>query len=173
MVLLLKKTAQVGESASVSQPLLSIVPLDNLWIIANLKESHLSKIRLGQEVAVKTDLYKHHMVFQGKVLGISPGTGSVFAILPPQNATGNWIKIVQRVPVRIGLRPSEVENYPLRVGLSTEVIIDVHDQSGPVLTQARPSYPIYQTDIYEDQLSGVDPIVEQIIGENLNLCDGE
>ncbi len=168
-----KKSMQVGETASPTLALLSIVPLDNLWVTANLKESQLSKIRIGQPVVVKTDIYKRYKIFQGIILGIAPGTGSVFSILPPQNATGNWIKIVQRVPVRIGLRPHEIEQFPLRVGLSTEVVIDVHNQEGSVLTKGGPTCPIYQTDIYEDQLNGVAPLIEQIIETNLNLCDGE
>lgn len=168
-----KKAAQVGESASTAHPIMSIVPLEDLWVTANLKESQLSQIKIGQDVLVKTDLYKHHMIFQGKVLGISAGTGSVFSILPPQNATGNWIKIVQRVPVRIGLRPSEIANYPLRVGLSTEVVIDIHDQSGSVLTKMRATQPIHQTDIYVNQLCGVSSVIDQIILENINLSDGK
>ncbi|MCH9633153.1 MAG: Multidrug export protein EmrA [Chlamydiae bacterium] len=168
-----KKVAQVGESASTSHPVMSIVPLDNLWVTANLKESQLSRVRIGQEVSIKTDLYKHQMLFRGKILGIYPGTGSVFSILPPQNATGNWIKIVQRVPVRIGLRASEIESYPLRVGLSTKVVIDIQDQSGSVLTQMRSTRPIHQTDIYENQLCGVGNVIDQIILENINLSDGK
>ena len=168
-----KKVAQVGESASTAHPIMSIVPLEDLWVTANLKESQLAQIKIGQDVSVKTDLYRHHMIFQGKVLGISPGTGSVFSILPPQNATGNWIKIVQRVPVRIGLRPSEIANYPLRVGLSTEVVIDIREQSGSVLTKMRPTRPIHQTDIYANQLCGVSSVIDQIILENINLSDGK
>lgn len=164
-----KKNVQVGESAAPSKSLMAIVPLDNVWVTANLKEIQLSKIRIGQEVEIITDMYKKNMPFRGKVLGISPGTGSVFSILPPQNATGNWIKIVQRVPVRIGLTSREVMQNPLRLGLSATVTIDVHDQNGEVLTELRAAAPIYQTDIYENQLKDVDSIVSQIVQANLNL----
>lgn len=167
-----KKGAQVGEVALTSQSLLAVVPLDDLWVTANLKENKLSKIRIGQEVKIKTDLYKNQVTFSGKVIGISPGTGSIFSILPPQNATGNWIKIVQRVPVRISLNPSELKNTPLRAGLSTTVSIDVRDEKGAVLTEVRPSQPLYKTEIYDDQLNGVSCFINQIIEQNLGPCNG-
>lgn len=167
-----QKKVQVGETAGASQSLLSIVPLDNLWVTANFKEMQLSKIRIGQTVKVKTDLYKNQYVFDGIVLGIAPGTGSVFSIIPPQNATGNWIKIVQRVPVRIGLKRKAVQRYPLRVGLSTTVTIDVTHQHGKILSKMQPQIGLYQTEIYNDQLSGVEPIIQTIIQENLNVCSG-
>lgn len=166
-----KKEAQVGENASPGQPLLAIVPLDNLWITANLKEHQLYNIRIGQSVKVKTDLYKKSVIFEGQVLGIAPGTGSVFSILPPQNATGNWIKIVQRVPVRIGLKPKQIQQYPLRLGLSAEVAVSVYNQEGEVLTKLKPSKPVYQTDIYNHHFSGIDSIIESIIQKNLNLAN--
>lgn len=167
-----QKSAQIGETASTSHAALSVVPLDDLWIVANFKESQLTKLRIGQAVKVKTDTYKNDFIFDGILLGISPGTGSVFSILPPQNATGNWIKIVQRVPVRIGLRRSEIKSHPLRLGLSTEISVDVRHQEGSVLSQTRPTQVVSQTDIYEDQMQGVYPIINLIIEQNINMCDG-
>ncbi len=166
-----KKNAQVGETAGPTQTLLAIVPLDNLWITANLKERQLYNVRIGQSVRVKTDLYKQSVIFEGKVLGIAAGTGSVFSVLPPQNATGNWIKIVQRVPVRIGLKPKQIGQYPLRLGLSAEVTVNVYHSEGDVLTKLKPSQPISQTEIYNDPFVGVDKIIATIIGENLNLAN--
>ncbi len=164
-----KKSLQLGENADLSQTIMAIVPLNQLWITANFKENQLSKIRIGQSVQIKSDLYKNQVIFTGKVLGISPGTGSVFSILPPQNATGNWIKIVQRVPVRIQLTTQEIKKNPLRLGLSTEVVVDVHNQNGGVLTPAKPLKVLYQTNVYDNQLKGIDPIIDQIVQENLCL----
>ncbi len=167
-----KKSAQVGETVDAGQPLLAIVPLNGLWVNANFKESKLASIRVGQRVEVKTDMYKGHAVFDGYVMGISPGTGSVFSLLPPQNATGNWIKIIQRVPVRIRLDPKELTQYPLRLGLSAKVSVDIRDLSGEILSKHEPAKPLYQTDIYDDQLKGVQEIIEQIIRQNLIGRDG-
>lgn len=164
-----KKSLQLGENADLSQTIMAIVPLNQLWITANFKENQLSKIRIGQSVQIKSDLYKNQVIFNGKILGISPGTGSVFSILPPQNATGNWIKIVQRVPVRIQLATQEIKKNPLRIGLSTEVVVDVHNQNGSVLTPAKSPKILYQTNVYDNQLKGIDPIIEKIIQENLCL----
>lgn len=167
-----KKGAQVGETVHSSKPLLAIVPLDELWVTANLKEVQLSKIRLGQEVQIKTDLYKNKAIFDGTVVGISPGTGSVFSILPPQNATGNWIKIVQRVPVRILINPKQLKESPLRAGLSAKVSVNIKNQAGDSVNKVTTPRPFYVTDIYDDQLKGVESIINQIIEENLSPCNG-
>jgi membrane fusion protein (multidrug efflux system) len=114
---------------------MGIVPLEDVWVDANFKEVQLERMRIGQPVELEADLYGSRVKFDGHILGISPGTGAAFALLPPQNASGNWIKIVQRVPVRIALDPDQVRAHPLRVGLSMHAVVDLHDQSGPVLTE--------------------------------------
>ena len=128
-----RKGAQVGQRVASGTPLLAIVPLADVWVDANFKEVQLQRMRIGQPVTLHADLYGDDVTFHGKVKGFSPGTGAAFALLPPQNASGNWIKIVQRVPVRIALDPQEIHAHPLRVGLSMAVDVDTHDTSGPVL----------------------------------------
>lgn len=125
-----KRNAQVGQRITAGTPLMAIVPLDQLWVDANLKEAQLRRVRIGQPVTLVADLYGSKVKYEGKVAGLGAGTGSAFALLPAQNATGNWIKVVQRVPVRIALDPKQLQEHPLRIGLSMTVEINVHDQSG-------------------------------------------
>ena len=125
-----KRSVQLGSHVTPGTPLMSIVPLDQLWVDANFKESELRNIRIGQAATIETDLYGSKVVYHGKVLGMSAGTGSAFSLLPAQNATGNWIKVVQRVPVRITLDPKELAAHPLRIGLSTTVTVDTSHAEG-------------------------------------------
>jgi membrane fusion protein (multidrug efflux system) len=125
-----KRNVQVGQRINPGAPLMAIVPLDQMWVDANFKESQLGKIRVGQTATLVADLYGSKVQYKGKVVGMAAGTGSAFALLPAQNATGNWIKVVQRVPVRIALDQKQLSEHPLRVGLSMQVEIDLHDQSG-------------------------------------------
>lgn len=125
-----KRNVQVGQRINPGAPLMAIVPLDQLWVDANFKESQLGKMRIGQPVTLVSDLYGSKVKFNGRVVGMAAGTGSAFALLPAQNATGNWIKVVQRVPVRIALDPKQLAEHPLRIGLSMQVDVDLHDQSG-------------------------------------------
>jgi membrane fusion protein (multidrug efflux system) len=120
-----KRSVQVGGRITPGAPLLTIVPLDQLWVEANFKESELRAIRVGQPATVEADMYGNKVVFHGRVLGLSAGTGSAFSLLPAQNASGNWIKVVQRVPVRIALDPKELAAHPLRVGLSATASVDI------------------------------------------------
>jgi membrane fusion protein (multidrug efflux system) len=128
-----KKGVQVGQRVAPGTPLMAVVPLRDVWVDANFKEVQLQHMRIGQPVTLEADLYGRDVTYHGRVQGISPGTGAAFALLPAQNASGNWIKIVQRVPVRIALDPAELQEHPLRIGLSMHVEVDLHDQSGPVL----------------------------------------
>ena len=128
-----KKGVQLGQRVNAGTPLLAIVELDDVWVDANFKEVQLQRMRIGQPVRLTSDLYGDDVVYQGRIKGFSPGTGAAFALLPAQNASGNWIKIVQRVPVRIVLEPEQVAAHPLRVGLSMHAEVDLRDQSGPVL----------------------------------------
>ncbi len=161
-----QRSVQVGASVQPGQPLLSIVPLHNLWVDANFKEGQLAHIRIGQPAVVHADLYGGDVTFHGHVEGMAPGTGGAFALLPPQNASGNWIKVVQRVPVRIALDDRELARHPLRIGLSTEVNVDTHHRSGPVLAQKALDKPVQQTGVYAHDLTDADTAAEAIIKAN-------
>jgi membrane fusion protein (multidrug efflux system) len=128
-----KKGVQVGQRVAPGTPLMAVVPLTDVWVDANFKEVQLQRMRLGQPVTLEADLYGSDVTYHARVQGFSPGTGAAFALLPPQNASGNWLKIVQRVPVRVALDPEEVRKHPLRIGLSMHVEVDLHDQSGSML----------------------------------------
>lgn len=162
-----KRTVQVGERVKPGDALMAIIPLDQVWVDANFKETELADVRIGQPVRLVSDFYGNDVAFHGRVLGLAPGTGSAFALLPPQNATGNWVKIVQRVPVRISLDPAELAAHPLRVGLSMTVTIDTHDRSGPVLTLLPASAPVSATSIYAQNLRVAEALVAQIVADNL------
>ncbi|MEX8505814.1 efflux RND transporter periplasmic adaptor subunit [Leptothrix ochracea] len=120
-----KRTVQLGQRIAAGAPLMAVIPLDQVWVEANFKEVQLRQMRLGQPVHLRSDLYGNPVEYHGKVVGLGAGTGAAFALLPSQNATGNWIKVVQRVPVRIALEPKELLEHPLRLGLSMEVSVDV------------------------------------------------
>lgn len=129
-----KRNVQLGQKVATGSPLMAVVPLSNVWVDANFKESQLAKIRIGQPVKITADVYGSKVTYHGKVAGLSAGTGAAFSLLPAQNATGNWIKVVQRVPVRITLDPKELAAHPLRVGLSMDVEVNTRDQNGQDLT---------------------------------------
>ncbi|MGE5469216.1 MAG: HlyD family efflux transporter periplasmic adaptor subunit [Bacteroidota bacterium] len=162
-----RRSAQVGQRVASGAPLMAIVPLDQLWVDANFKESQLENLRIGQPATLTADIYGHRQAFKGKVAGLGAGTGAAFSLLPAQNATGNWIKVVQRVPVRIQLDASELAAHPLRVGLSMEVTVDIHDQSGPAVTDAARSGPVASTRVFDDLDQAVDARVNAIVSANL------
>ena len=167
-----KRSVQVGQQVAPGTPLLAIVPLTDVWVEANFKETQLEHVHIGQPVALNADLYGGHVTYHGQVLGLEPGTGSAFALLPPQNATGNWIKIVQRLPVRIRLDARDLAAHPLRVGLSMIVDIDTHDRSGPVLAEAPPTEPTATTNAYEGALGASDRLAREIVQANLGSTSG-
>jgi membrane fusion protein, multidrug efflux system len=136
-----ERSVQIGERVTAGTPLLAVVALDGVWIDANFKEGQLKRMRVGQPVTVRTDLYGGDVNYHGRVVGIAAGSGNAFALLPPQNASGNWIKIVQRLPVRILLDSQELQAHPLRVGLSATVRVDLHDASGPLVSTAVRNVP--------------------------------
>jgi membrane fusion protein (multidrug efflux system) len=146
---------------------MAIVPLNDLWVDANFKEVQLRQMRIGQPVTLEADIYGGKIEYKGKVLGLSAGTGGAFSLLPAQNATGNWIKVVQRVPVRIALDPKQLNDHPLRIGLSMVVKVDVTDQSGQQLSSSNSSDTGYQTQAVQPQPSDADAIVQRIIAANL------
>ena len=133
-----RRNVEIGSRIAAGTPLLAVVPLDNAWVDANFKEVQLEHMRVGQPVEVHSDMYGKDVTYHGRIAGLGAGSGAAFALLPPQNASGNWIKIVQRVPVRISLEPKELAQHPLRLGLSMSVDVDMHDRSGSlVATQLR------------------------------------
>jgi membrane fusion protein (multidrug efflux system) len=162
-----ERSVQLGNSVQPGQQLMTVVPLHDLWIDANFKESQLRHIRIGQPAKVVSDLYGSDAEYHGKVVGLGAGTGSVFSLLPAQNATGNWIKVVQRVPVRIALDNRELDKHPLRIGLSTDVTVDIHDDQGSVLANTSTQRPVAQTDVYDRMASKADAQADRIIRANL------
>src|SRR6266404_4335794 len=162
-----KRSVQLGEQVAPGAPLLAIVPLADVWVDANFKETQLEYVRIGQPATLTSDLYGGAVTYHGTVIGLGPGTGSAFALLPPQNATGNWIKIVQRLPVRIRLDPQELAARPLRLGLSMQVSIDTHDRSGPVLANAPSLERPLETKAYEHALADAALLEREIVQANL------
>ena len=137
-----KRGVQAGEVVSPGTPLMTVIPLHRLWIDANFKEVQLHKMRIGQPAVIRVDMYGGDVTYHGRVTGFSAGTGSAFSLLPPQNATGNWIKIVQRVPVRIEIDPADLREHPLLVGLSAVVKVDTSDTSGRLLAASARTEPV-------------------------------
>ena len=163
-----QRSVQVGEHVDKGAPLLAIIPLDQMWITANFKEVQLSKMRIGQSAHVTSDIYGSKAIFNGTVVGIAAGTGAVFSVLPAQNATGNWIKIVQRVPVKIAISEEMLSKYPLRLGLSTEVTVDLHESNLPIIPKENPPGAIYTTDVFAEQEEGAEILIAKIIEENIS-----
>jgi membrane fusion protein, multidrug efflux system len=161
-----KRNVQLGQRVSSASALMSIIPADQLWVDANFKESQLADVRIGQPVELTADLYGSRVVYKGKVVGLSSGTGAAFALLPPQNATGNWIKIVQRVPVRVALDPAELLAHPLRIGLSMQVRVDTRDRAGLVLAPQAETKPVFATDVYSAHTKEADALIASIIQAN-------
>jgi membrane fusion protein (multidrug efflux system) len=143
---------------------MSIVPLDGVWVDANFKEVQLRRMRIGEPATMTADVYGSKVKYHGKVIGFSAGTGSAFATLPAQNATGNWIKIVQRLPVRIALDPKELEEHPLRIGLSMVVDADTRDDSGTQLAAAVNT--TYRTEVFAQYGDKADAEIAKIIEQN-------
>ncbi len=162
-----KRGVQIGQRIAAGAPVMTVVPLTQLWVDANFKESQLRDIRIGQAATLVADLYGDKVSYHGRVVGLGAGTGAAFALLPAQNATGNWIKVVQRVPVRITLDPKDLAEHPLRVGLSMDVSVDIRDQSGAVLPSAERQDPVAATSVFDEQLRSADALVARIIADNL------
>jgi membrane fusion protein, multidrug efflux system len=160
-----QRTVQVGEQVAPGTPLLAIVPLQNVWVDANFKEVQLTRMRVGQPVTLTADIYGSGVTYHGYVAGLSPGTGAAFALLPPQNASGNWIKIVQRVPVRIKIDPNDLKDHPLRVSLSVNVTVDVRDQSGPAIA-ANAEPRAFEEQAIPNDIQPVNALIAKIIADN-------
>ena len=163
-----KRTVQVGQRVQPGAALMAVVPLHQVWVDANFKETQLTHMRIGQPVELTSDVYGSSVKYSGKVESLGVGTGSAFSLLPAQNATGNWIKIVQRIPVRVVFTdPSQLDKNPLRIGMSMTTDVNLHDQSGSALAQSARTEPRFSTDVYKDQLADANAQIEQIIHENM------
>jgi membrane fusion protein (multidrug efflux system) len=163
-----RRSVELGEQVAPASDMLALVPVTSMWIDANFKENQLGSLRIGQPVEVGVDMYGSQVHYHGKVLGLTAGTGSALAVLPTQNASGNWIKIVQRLPVRIGLEPAELARHPLFLGLSANIDVSVRNLGGSSLSQA-PAWPATQrTDVYTEQDSGADRLIDDIVAVNLH-----
>ena len=162
-----KRGVQLGQRVPAGAPLMTLVALNQLWVDANFKESQLDNIRIGQPAELQADVYGTAVIYHGSVIGLGAGTGAAFALLPAQNATGNWIKIVQRVPVRIAIDEKDLAEHPLRVGLSMDVTIDTADQKGKALNDTPRIAPAAITSVFETQSKAAEQRVAQIIAANL------
>jgi membrane fusion protein (multidrug efflux system) len=158
-----RRNVQLGQRVAPGQALLNIIPLENLWVDANFKESQIGSLRIGQAATVVADVYGGKVQYHARVAGFSAGTGAAFALLPAQNASGNWIKVVQRVPVRVTLDPKDLADHPLRIGLSTRVEVDTHDQSGPLLSPDAGAADASSTSVYADDYQAAQRAADAVV----------
>lgn len=161
-----RRSVQVGTQVTKGERLMVIVPLDQIWVEANFKEVQLKDICIGQLVTLESDYYGEKVKFKGKISGIAMGTGSAFSLLPAQNATGNWIKVIQRLPVRIELDKAQIKQFPLRIGLSMHVNVDTHDTTGKLLTDIPAKTIKYQTDSLSFDESEFEQLIDDIVKTN-------
>lgn len=161
-----RRSVQPGAQITATTPLMAVVPATNLWIDANFKETQLAHMRIGQPATVISDIYGDDVKYTGKVVGLDMGTGSAFSLLPAQNATGNWIKVVQRLPVRIELDEKQLAEHPLRIGLSTLVEVNTSDRGGEMLASQVRSAPVYESNAREIGLEPVNKLINDIIQAN-------
>lgn len=164
--LVAQRVAQVGMWIEAGTPLMSIIPLDQIWVNANYKETQMRHMKIGQKVEVRADMYGHDVVYRGRIVGIPGGAGDAFSILPPQNLSGNWIKIVQRLPVRVAIEPDDLIAHPLRLGMTMRARVDVRNQSGSYYQTPENVAPIYKTDIYRDEIENSKKCVNRIFLQN-------
>ena len=165
-----RRSVQVGQRISPGMSLMSVVPLNALWVNANFKESQLGNLRMGQRVRLTSDMYGDNVLYHGTVVGLDAGTGSALSLLPAQNATGNWIKVTQRVPVRISLDPSEVKTHPLRIGLSMHASIDTSQSDLPRIGMAQSRNTQYSTTVFDHELRDANAVVRKIIADNATIA---
>ncbi len=158
-----KRGVQLGQRVAAGAPLMTVVGLHQLWVDANFKESQLADLRIGQKTELTADVYGDKTVYHGTVVGLGAGTGAAFSLLPAQNASGNWIKVVQRVPVRISLSPEDLASHPLRVGLSMDAKVDVRDRDGTALASTPRAEPVAQTAVYDAALPQTEERIARII----------
>ena len=162
-----RRSVQLGQRVQPGAALMAVVPTEQMWVEANFKETQLRHMRLGQEVELRSDLYGGDVSYKGQITSLGLGTGSAFSLLPAQNASGNWIKIVQRVPVRIAIDAKQLAEHPLRIGLSMKADVNLHDQKGTVLPVDAAKGTVYGTEVYAKQLQDADALIHTIIQGNL------
>jgi membrane fusion protein (multidrug efflux system) len=162
-----ERSVQLGQHVQAGQALMTVIPLNTVWVDANFKEVQLRHLRIGQPAEVRSDLYGGSFIYHGRVKGMSAGTGAAFALLPAQNASGNWIKVVQRVPLRVQIDDADLVKSPLRVGLSATVIVDTTDQSGPVLASESADQPVGMTHVYTEDLEKANAEADAVVRRNL------
>jgi membrane fusion protein (multidrug efflux system) len=162
-----ERSVQLGQHIQAGEALMTVIPLHSLWVDANFKEVQLRNLRIGQKAAVESDLYGGAFIFHGHVQGMSAGTGAAFSLLPAQNASGNWIKVVQRVPVRIQIDDADLVKSPLRVGLSATVTIDTTSRDGPVLAREASDQPVGDTQVYTQDLQKANAEADAVVRRNL------
>jgi membrane fusion protein, multidrug efflux system len=163
-----ERSVQLGQHIQAGQALMTVIPLNSLWVDANFKEVQLRHLRIGQPAQVRSDLYGGSYIFHGHVKGMSAGTGAAFSLLPAQNASGNWIKVVQRVPVRIQIDDSDLAKSPLRVGLSATVTVDTTTRDGPVLAMDATDTPVGDTQVYTQDLDKANAEADAVVRRNLS-----
>jgi len=162
------RTVQVGQRVQTGTPMMAVVPLHDVWVDANFKETQLTDMRIGQPVEITADVYGSSVKYKGKILELGVGTGAAFSLLPAQNATGNWIKIVQRMPVRVVFTdPEQLDRHPLRIGMSMDATVNLRDQSGAMLAQQPQVAPRYSTDVFQQELANADTNIAKIIHTNM------
>jgi membrane fusion protein (multidrug efflux system) len=166
-----RRSVQLGQRVQPGAPLMSVIPLNQLWVDANFKEAQLRKLRIAQPATLVADVYGKQVEYHGRVVGLGAGTGSAFSLLPAQNATGNWIKVVQRVPVRSALDPMQLAEHPLRVGLSMEATVDVREQGGKTLADAPRAGAGTQTAVFDSSDHEADAAVRRIIAAQLGTAN--
>ena len=166
--LVAQRKIQVGMWVNAGQPIFSVIPLDQIWVNANFKETQMKEMKIGQKVKLTSDLYGYDIIYHGVVEGLPGAAGNAFSLLPPQNLSGNWIKIVQRLPVRIGLNHQEIKDHPLRIGLSMHAFVDLHDQEGELVPTSSAGSPLYTTSIFKEEEKGVFDLIEKVIESNLD-----
>ena len=164
-----RRSVQIGQRVAPGTVLMTVAPLEDVWVDANFKENQLAHLRPGQPVTLEADAYGGAVAFHGRVAGFSAGTGSAFALLPAQNASGNWIKVVQRVPVRIALDRKELAEHPLQIGLSMKVDVDTHDRSAGRLERVARETPAYETKAFASIDAQANERIERIIAENTHV----
>lgn len=161
-----RRSVQVGSQIKNGAPLMVIVPADQLWVEANFKEVQLANVRIGQPVTLVSDFYGSDVIYKGQIVGLDMGTGSAFSLLPAQNATGNWIKVVQRLPVRVELAAQQLIDHPLRIGLSMHATVDTRNRDGLVLANTPRNSIVYETNVLTYNTGEIDQLINEIIQVN-------
>lgn len=166
--LVAERNIQLGMWVDSGTPLLSVIPLDQIWVNANFKETQMKHIKIGQKVKLHADMYGKSVPYEGCIVGLPGGAGNAFSILPPQNLSGNWIKIVQRLPVRVQLDPKSMQSYPLRIGMTMHAKVDLRQASGGYLPQSDVGSPTYTTEIYQDEIQKSKQLIEDVFFNNVD-----